>query len=298
MTNQTDFTDAWDEHRRYVLDLAFRMLGSISDAEDVVQDTFARLLRTDISEIDDVRGWLVVAVSRRCLDRLRSAQWRRETAGDPAQFAAARVDPAATDPADRVTLDDSVGLALLVVIERLSPAERTAFVLHDVFGLTFDDVAEIVGRTPAACRQLASRARRHIQADTEPGRFTIETAEQRRVTERFIAASSTGDLAGLLDVLDPDVAGQADLGGRIGLLPPIVGRENVAQGILAFFGPGSETTLLTLPAPREPAVLAIRGQQPFAVVTLSVRDGRVHHIHSVVDPEKLAPIARLLSART
>jgi len=295
---------AWREHRRYVLDIALRMLGDLGEAEDVVQEAFTRLVRVDVDELDDVRGWLVTVVSRLCLDVLRSARWQRQSAigaGSEPSFEG-QADPGharagqSLDPADRVTLDDSVRLALLAVLQRLSPAERTAFVLHDVFQLSFEDVAGIVGRSPAACRQLASRARRHVRADVAPARFTVETPEQRRVVERFMAACSTGDLDGLLAVLDPDVAGQADVGGTIGLLPPIVGDRAVAKGALRYLGPRSSTTLLSMPMGAESGVVAFRDGRLYAAVTLTVRDGRVHHIHTVVDPVQLADMATALGA--
>ena len=287
---------AWREDRRHVLDIALRMLGDIGEAEDVVQEAYTRLLRTDVDALDDVRGWLTTVVSRLCLDQLRSARRRRQQPLDverPHRPAAADdgVTPRATvDPADRITLDDSVRLALHVVLERLSPAERTAFVLHDVFQLSFDDVAEVVGRSPAACRQLASRARRHVADDTVPGRFAVETAEQRRVTETFIRASATGDLDALLSVLDPEVAGQADLGGVIGLLPPVTGRDEVAANLLRFLGPDAGVTLLSLPIGEGPCVVAVRDRHVVVLVTLTVRDGVVHHLHAVVDRAKLARV--------
>ena len=291
---------AWREHRRYVLDIAWRMLGDLGDAEDVVQEAFARLLRTDIDELDDVRAWLVTVVSRLCLDQLRSARRRRQDPlGEPDQAPSPGAPglgtgPAgAVDPADRVTLDDSVRLALQVMLERLSPAERTAFVLHDVFQLSFDDIADIVGRSPAACRQLASRARRHIRSDN-PARFAVESTEQRRVTERFIAAVATGDLDALLAVLDPAVAGQADIGGAIGLLAPVTGRDRVGRGLLVFLGPDSDTTLVSLPTPRRPSILALRDGQVVILVTLTVHDGLVEHIHALADPVKLAPVTAAL----
>jgi RNA polymerase sigma-70 factor (ECF subfamily) len=289
---------AWREHRRYVLDIALRMLGDLGEAEDAVQEAFTRLLRADLDEIDDVRGWLVTVVSRLCLDQLRSARRRRQQpldeSGRPAMAGDRLVAAEAVDPADRVTLDDSVRMALHVMLERLSPAERTAFVLHDVFQLAFDDVAEVVGRSPAACRQLASRARRHIAEEGAPARFTIETAEQRHVTERFIRACATGDLDALLAVLDPDVSGQGEVGGTIGLLPPVTGRRRVVAGVLRYLGPDSGTTLLSLPTGRHPSVVALRDDQVVAVVTLTIRDGRVHHIHALADPVKLAPVAAAL----
>lgn len=292
-----DLDGAWRDHRRYLLDIAFRMLGSISEAEDVVQEAYERLVQVDGGEIDDVRGWLIVVVSRLCLDQLRSARWQRQAsmAALPEHPGASGAEPVA-DPADRVTLDDEVRLALHVVLARLTPAERTAFVLHDVFKLSFDDVGAVVGRSPAACRQLAARARRRIHADVGPARFTVESAEQRRVTDQFIAACSTGDLQGLLAVLDPDVTGQADVGGTIGLRPPVVGRDAVARLALHFLGAESSTTLLSLPAGDEARVVALRDGVVFALMTLRVRGGRVEHIHGIADPAKLTDLTVILDA--
>jgi RNA polymerase sigma-70 factor, ECF subfamily len=282
---------AWRDHHRYLLDVAFRVLGSISEAEDVVQEAYARLMNVDLDELDDVRAWLVVVVSRLCYDQLRSARWQRQTpsAAPPENRPAAQPGPP-TDPADRVTLDDEVRMALHVLLARLTPAERTAYVLHDVFKYSFDDIADIVGRTPAASRQLAARARQRIQADGDAARFTVESSEQRRVTDAFIAACSTGDLDGLLAVLDPDVAGQADMGGTIGLRPPIVGSTAVARGALQYLGPRSSTTLLSLPTGEEPTIIALRGSRVVTAVTLTVRADRITHIHAVVDPAKLADL--------
>ncbi|MGH9008722.1 MAG: sigma-70 family RNA polymerase sigma factor, partial [Acidimicrobiia bacterium] len=182
---------AWRDHRRHVLNIAFRMLGNVGEAEDVVQEAFTRLVRADVDQIDDVGGWLVVVVSRLCLDRLRSD--RRHPTSPEASLGDRPVDDA-LDPADRVTLDDSVRIALHLVLERLTAAERTVFVLHDVFQYPFEAIAGIVGRTPAACRQLASRARRTVRAEGGHSRFVVEPAEQRAVNERFIAACAGGDL--------------------------------------------------------------------------------------------------------
>jgi RNA polymerase sigma-70 factor, ECF subfamily len=281
---------AWRDHRRHVLDIGFRMLGNLPEAEDVVQEAFARLVRADIDEIDDVGGWLVVVVSRLCLDRLRSSH-RHPTSPDASL--GDRPTDRVPDPADRVTLDDSVRIALHVVLERLSPAERTAFVLHDVFQYPFEEIAEIVGRTPAACRQLASRARRTISTDTGATRFRIEPAEHRRVTEQFIAACSTGDLDGLLSILDPDVAGEGDVGGAVGAVS-VTGSLTVARQVLRFLGPHSSTTLLSVPAGDDAGVVVLREGKVVTLVTLSVHDGRVDHIHALVDPVKLAPISATL----
>jgi RNA polymerase sigma-70 factor (ECF subfamily) len=282
---------AWREHRRHLLDIAFRMLGNLGEAEDAVQEAFTRLAAADLSTIDDVGGWLVVVVSRLCLDNLRAKQ-RHPTVADSAVVE--RAGGAGVDPADRVTLDDSVRLALHVVLERLSPAERTAFVLHDVFQYRFEAIGDIVGRSPAACRQLASRARRTIAAEAGPARFLVESADQHQVTEQFIAACATGDMQGLLAVLDPDVAGVGDLGAGVTRLAR--GRDAVAPQLLLFLGPDTETTLVSVGVGDQPAVLVLQDRRPVAVVTLGVRDGLVHDIHALVDPAKVAPIADLLGA--
>jgi len=284
--------EAWRDHRRYLLDVAFRMLGSITDAEDVVQEAFTRLWRVDPGDIDDVRAWLIVVVTRLCLDQLRSARSKRD---EPVDVLPTEPPPAPGlgDPADRVTLADSVQLALLVVLERLSPAERAVFVLHDVFQFSFDAVATIVGRTPAACRQLASRARRHIEAETEPARFEVPPAEQHRVAEQFIAACAGGDVDALMALLDPDVGGDADLGAG---LPRVTGhgREVVATRLLLFFGPQTGATLVSAPVNGEPGIIAIRDRRVVALLTLGTRQGLVHDIHAVVDRAKLDVVTSLL----
>ena len=283
---------AWRDHRRHVLDIAFRMLGSLSEAEDVVQEAFARLVRTDLDQIDDLGGWLVVVVGRLCLDQLRSARWQRQQPMDD------EAGPVGLDPADTVTLDDSVRRALGLVLERLTPAERTAFVLHDVFQMSFDEVGAIVGRSPTACRQLASRARRHIRDDVGPARFSVEPADRRRLVDRFMAACVTGDLDGLLAVLDPDVSGQADVGGPIGLGPVLRGAERVAAGLLLFLGPESSaepTDFVSLPTGE---LAVVRGGHLVGTFTLTVEGGLVTHIHGLLDPDKLGAVAEALGARS
>ena len=281
---------AWRDHRRHVLDIAFRMLGNLGEAEDVVQEAFARLVRADVDRIDDVGGWLVVVVSRLCLDRLRSD--RRHPTETEASVGDRPAD-GAVDPADRVTLDDSVRLALHLVLERLTAAERTVFVLHDVFQYPFEAIGEIVGRTPAACRQLASRARRTVRADDARSRFVVEPAEQRQITERFIAACSGGDLEALLALLDPSVSGKAEVGGRVGVRI-VTGRDAVAAGLLQFFGPASSTTLLSLPVGPRAGVVALRDGRVAAIITITVHDGRVAHIDSLADPARLEPLGAAL----
>jgi RNA polymerase sigma-70 factor, ECF subfamily len=278
-----------------VLDIAFRMVGSLGEAEDVVQEAFSRLLRADVDgdEIEDLRGWLVVVVSRLCLDRLRFHR-RHRTADGPSPDRASPHGSRVLDPGDRAALDDTVHTALHVVLERLTPAERTTFVLHDVFKFTFDEVGGIVGRTPAACRQLASRARRTFGDEAAAGRFTVESTEQRRATDRFLAACTTGDLDGLLAVLDPDVTGVVDLGGAIGLRPPVEGRDLVAATTLRYYGPDSSTILLSLPTVDEAGIVAVRDGKVFATIGLRVRGGLIDHLHGVVDSVKVTPLDRVI----
>jgi RNA polymerase sigma-70 factor (ECF subfamily) len=283
---------AWREHRRHLLDVGVRMLGDRAEAEDVVQEAYARLVRADLDAIEDVGGWLVVVVSRLCLDRLRA---RRRHPTDPDERLAdhAAGPGAAPDPADRVTLDDSVRSALDRVLERLTPAERTSFVLHDVFGYPFDVVAEMVGRTPAACRQLASRARRAVRADA-PARFAVEPADQRLMMERFIAACTAGDLDGLLAVLDPDVDGLADVGGAVGTRYA-AGSATVATLLLRFLGPATHTTLLALPGFGDESVLVGRRDgEVVLLATLTARDGRIAHFEGIADRAKLAALRATL----
>jgi RNA polymerase sigma-70 factor, ECF subfamily len=294
---------AWRDHHRHLLSLAFRVLGNTSEAEDAVGEAFARLLDRDLDEIDDVGGWLAVVVSRLCFDQLRSAHRQRRT---PTALQDDRHPAADMDPADRITLDDEVRLALHVVMAQLTPAERTAFVLHDVFGYSFDAISQIVGRTPAACRQLASRARRTVDAGGG-GRFTVEAAEEHRVAEQFIAACSTGDFEGMLALLDPDVVSDVDVGvalgevtelPRIGTVrqgPPIVGREAVARLVLRNYGPGTSTTLLSLPTTGKPTIIALWEGQVVAYVTATVHAGRITHAHVVLDPTKLTDLNTTLN---
>jgi RNA polymerase sigma-70 factor (ECF subfamily) len=279
---------AWREHRPYVVDLAFRMLGSINDAEDIVQEAFIRLLRTNAEEIEDLRGWLIVVVSRLCLDQLRSARARREqVAGSLADDWTESPDRL-PDPADRVTLDDSVRMALVVVLERLTPAERAAFVLHDVFQFSFETVGSILGRSPTASRQLASRARSHVQTEAGPRRFSVEVAEQRRIADGFIAACASGDLDALMAVLDTNVVGDVELAPGMEAANRLEGVRPVGRGILARFGPASGMTLVSQVINDEPGVLGFKDRQLYGILVFRVRDGLIHHIHAIADPRKLA----------
>jgi RNA polymerase sigma-70 factor (ECF subfamily) len=291
-TGGESFERAWHEERQYVLALATRMLGDRAAAEDVVQEAFGRLATAGADTIDDVRGWLAVVVRRLSLNRLTSAYQRRETAvdqvGEPMGTTAGATF---ADPVDRITLDDQVRLALAVLLDRLTPAERTAFLLHDVFGFPFDSVGEIVGRTPGACRQLASRARRSIRDDA--GRATTGTPstqptdgdDQSVVAERFIAACAGGDLHALLEVLDPDVAGVATFLGR-GTIIEAQGADEVAARIVVLFGPRTDSVLVPIPLDETQGLVAFRWGRVVALIELHVEGGRVHHIHSHVRPPR------------
>ena len=290
-------SQAYREHRPYLVNLAFRMLGDLGAAEDVVQDAFARLLRADAGQIDDERGWLIVVTSRLALDQIRSARSRRERAHDPGEieFTAPRTQPALADPADRITFDDSVRLALLVMMQKLSPAERVVLVLHDVFRMPFGTIAQTVGRTTASCRQLAKRARQKV-ADGRPGaRFDVESAEHRLVTDKFIAACAGGDLDGLLAVLAPDAWGDVDFGpAATEARSVITGAENVAANLLRFWGPGS--TLVSHPAGGQPALLGFHGRTLAALLVLRMRGEQVQAVHVIADPAQIGFLGRHLAA--
>jgi RNA polymerase sigma-70 factor (ECF subfamily) len=289
---------AWSAHRTYLVDMAFRMLGDIGNAQDVVQEAFSRLLRADIDSIEDPRGWLIVVTSRLCLDQIRSARARRERSEDSAVLETQGTDgsaqvPPSLDPADRITLDDSVRLALLVVLERLSPAERVVFVLHDIFQIPFDVIAETVGRTPASCRQLARRARIKVEKANSGSKLEVDDAAHRLVTERFILACSTGSLDGLLEVLAPDVSGWVDL--IDGLI--VVGAGRVARNLIRFWGESS-SALVSLPIGGQPAVLAFAGNTLIGVLVLTISGTRITEVHALADPATLEVLRlQLASAR-
>jgi RNA polymerase sigma-70 factor (ECF subfamily) len=292
MASEDPIGEAWTTHRPYLIDLAFRMLGDIGGAEDVVQEAFFRLLQTPLGGVHDARGWLIVVTSRLCLDQIKSAPWRRERPDD-ATVRSDRADASGSvDPADRVTLDDEVRLALLVVLERLTPAERVAFVLHDVFQLPFDIIAETVGRPPMACRQLASRARRKVRASSDAARASAEPAGHRVITRRFIAACATGDLDELVSLLDPGASGEVDT--RKNLV--VTGADRVARNILRYWAePG--IVLVSQPLNGRPAVLAFSERKLIGVLELTIADSRITKIHVHVGESTLRPLrAQLFGA--
>jgi RNA polymerase sigma-70 factor, ECF subfamily len=274
-------TDAWRRHRPYLVNLGYQMLGDVGDAEDVAQEAFLRLSRAEPSEIEDVRGWLTVVVSRLCLDQLRSARARHEHPEDLGPEAAALNQSRRPDPADRVTLDDEVRAALLEVLRRLSPAERVSFVLHDVFAMPFDSIAETVGRPVGTCRQLARRARAKFTV-AQPKLTEVPSAEHQRVTEEFITACANGDLQALAAVLDPTVWGVATLLGDP-TPPPQVnhGPHDVSTNVLRYLGPG--VTLVSGPV-GQPVMLAFAQRRLFAVIVLTIQRHLVTKIEATVDP--------------
>jgi RNA polymerase sigma-70 factor (ECF subfamily) len=247
-------------------------------------------------EIEDERGWLIVVTSRLCLDQIKSARSRRERARDASEIEfVAPPQSGLADPADRVTFDDGVRLALLVVLQQLSPAERVVFVLHDIFQMPFDTVAETVGRSAPACRQLASRARQKIAAGPGGARFGIASAEHRLVTEKFIAACSNGDLSGLLEVLAPNAWGDVDLGPGVTEFSGVFkGAKRVASNLLRFWGQGA--TLVSLPVAGQPAVLAFTGRELAGVLVFTMRGELIQAVHVIGDPRKLDFLSSQLTA--
>ncbi|MFI0960118.1 RNA polymerase sigma factor SigJ [Streptomyces sp. NPDC021080] len=282
--------DRFEEHRGRLRAVAYRMLGSLSEADDAVQEAWLRLGRTGSDEIKNLGGWLTTVTGRVCLDMLRSRAARRE---DPLEPSGTFVpDPVVSpldriDPEQEVLLADSVGLALLVVLETLEPAERLAFVLHDMFAVPFDDIAPVVGRNAAATRQLASRARRRVKgAAPEPERDAVR---QREVLGAFLAASRSGDFEALVAVLDPDVVLRADAGALVGgvtVSKLVRGAEAVARQALAFRRFAASSRLVQVNG--EAGVVAIVDGRPQSVMGVTVVDGRIVAMHILADPERLA----------
>jgi RNA polymerase sigma-70 factor (ECF subfamily) len=283
--DQEWLAERFEEQRRHLRAVAYRMLGSVSEADDAVQEAWLRLSRSNASEVENLGAWLTTVVARVSLNMLRSRRSRREESFGP-QMPEPIVDRAdGTDPEHEALLADSVGLALLIVLEMLSPAERLAFVLHDMFAVPFDEIAPIVERSPEATRQLASRARRRVQ-----GERTVSDADpqtQREVLDAFIAAAREGDFDGLLQILDPDVVVRADFGGKAGTTE-IRGAETVAGNALSFQRLGLEVK----PALVNGAVGAVSFHEgkPFSVGAITVRGGKIVELDFFVDPERVAQL--------
>jgi RNA polymerase sigma factor (sigma-70 family) len=277
-------TERFEEHRRRMRAVAFRMLGSVSEADDAVQEAWLRLRRSQPGEVENVGGWLTTVVARVSLNMLRSRKSRREEpigvhVPDPIVD---RVD--GTDPEHEALLADSVGLALLVVLETLNPAERLAFVLHDMFGVPFDEIAPVVDRSPDAARQLASRARRRVQGEnTAPD---VDLATQREVVDAFLAAARDGDFEALLQLLDPDIVLRADLGAAASGAPREVrGAAAVAGQALGY----SRLGLLMQPALINGAagLVTTRNGELFSVGGFTIRGRKIVAMDILADPERL-----------
>src|ERR687897_2438475 len=279
--------EQFEAHRAHLRAVAYRMLGSLSEADDAVQEAWLRLSRSDTCDVENLGGWLTTVVGRVCLNMLRSRGSRRE---EP--LAAHVPDPIVSrddvfDPEHDALLADSVGLALLVVLETLAPAERLAFVLHDIFAVPFDEIAPMIGRSPAAARQLASRARRRVQgAGAVPD---ADLTRQREVVDAFFAAARDGDFDALIAVLHPDVVLRSDGGAvRPGASFVVRGAREVAESALTFarMSPFVRPALLNGAAG---VVVAPHGR-PFSVMGFTVRDGKIVEIDGIADPERLARI--------
>jgi RNA polymerase sigma-70 factor (ECF subfamily) len=259
------------------------MLKRHDDAEDVVQEAFARLAAASPDVIEDARGWLVVVTRRLCLDRLDLAESRRTTATAEPPEAPGGIP----DPADRMMLHYEVRQALTVVIGRLSPAERTSFILHDIFGFPFDAVAGLVGRTPAACRQLARRARLSVGTGLShaelTGAWQPGSTAAASLAERFIAVCDGDDVHGLIGLLDPEAAGFPMVIG-LGAMPGVRGAEAVAERAMHFFGPSAGVSLRPFDLEGRAAVVVRRGEEVVAVVRLDDREGRICHLHTFAWP--------------
>ena len=296
----TDPFAPFDRHRRLLFTVAYQMLGSVADAEDVVQDAWLRWSAADRSDVRDDRAYLVQITTRLALDRLDSARARRESYVGPwlpeplmTRGTPVAAGPPAAEPEDAAELGERVSLALLVVLETLTPAERAVFVLREVFGMPLREVADALGRTEAAVRQMAHRAREHVHA-RQP-RFDTDRREQREVTERFLAAAVSGDVESLLAAMAPGVVLIADGGGRVkAALRPIVGADKVAR-FLAAVGPqggnipGLQVGLAEING--APAVVAWTDAGPYMALQLVLADGLVEQVLYVANPDKLAGLS-------
>ncbi|MET4926499.1 RNA polymerase sigma factor SigJ [Streptomyces sp. PSRA5] len=282
MADLTEF----ERERKRLWGIAYRITGSVADAEDAVQETWLRWQRLPDGEANDPRSYLTTVISRLCYDQLGSARARRESYVGPWL-----PEPVVTEsgPEDRVTLDESVGLAMLTVLERLTPAERTAFILHDVFAVPFKEIADVVGRTPDSVRQLASRARRRVRAEA-PSR-SVDRGEHRRAVDAFLSAVMGGDFDGLLEILDPEVVWRSDGGGKVTAARlPVIGDEKVvrfSRRLMRAFDPDTMHALVREVNGSPGLVLVDPVGERCIVFAFSVRGGLITEIDAVVNPEKL-----------
>ncbi len=284
MNEQNLLTDPFEEARPHLQAVAYRMLGSLAEAEDAVQEAWIRLSRADTSEVENLRGWLTTVVARVCLDMLRSRKARSEDALAEELPKEAAVEPSSIDPEQDAMLADSVGVALLVVLEKLTPSERVAFVLHDLFAVSFEEIASLVGRSPAATRQLASRARRRVQGGADAG---SDHAAERAIAESFLAALRAGDVERLIAVLDPDVLVRTE-GAAGGGPVEIQGARNFAEGAVRF-ARSVVSARVALIDGAVGLVLARRGRLVRAL-TLEIAGGKIRRAEAIADPARLAAL--------
>jgi RNA polymerase sigma factor (sigma-70 family) len=282
VNDQELLAERFEENRPHLHSVAYRMLGSTGEADDAVQEAWLRLSRSDSDAVDDLRAWLTTVVGRVALDMLRARKARREDPDDHLEPIVSEV--AEEDPAQEAELADSIGLAMLVVLENLSPAERVAFVLHDMFGVPFSEIGEITGRAPDAARQLASRARRRVRGSVPPS--DADVAEQRRVVEAFLAAARSGDFEALLNVLDPDVVFRFHTAkGDPRARPATVGAERVARRAAAGGPRFARYCRVAMVNGAPGLVVEIEGKR-FAVMGCTVKDGRLTAIDLVLAPQR------------
>jgi RNA polymerase sigma factor (sigma-70 family) len=285
MNEQDWLAERFEMHRGHLRGVAYRMLGSLTEADDAVQEAWIRLSRTDTGDVENLRAWLTTVVGRVCLNLLRTRRTRREAPLEVHVSDPLVSHEAGSDPEQEAILGDSLGLALLAVLDTLNPAERVAFVLHDVFGVSFGEIAPIVGRSPVAARQLASRARRRVRGAPVPD---SDLDGQWRVVDAFLAASREGDFEGLLRVLDPDVVLRSDGGdARPDLVSLIRGAEAVATGAMTFRRFAETATRALINGVPGGIAWAPDGN-PFAVVSITVAGDRIVSIDILADPDRLS----------
>jgi RNA polymerase sigma-70 factor (ECF subfamily) len=286
--DQDWLAEQFEEHRSHLRTVAYRMLGSLGETDDAVQEAWLRLSRTDSEAVENLGGWLTTVVARVCLDMLRTRRSRREDyVGSWLPEPIVSIDDSTT-PEDEALIADSVGLALLVVLETLSPSERLAFVLHDMFAVPFDEIATIIGSSPAATRQLASRARRRVRG--VPLNEDADLSQQRELVSAFLAASRAGDFDGLIAVLDPDVVFRADTGlGSRRARPPIEGSEAVALRVLEQGTPLAALARAAVVNGGAGLVVGVPGR-PIAVVSFTIAAGRIAAIDLITDRLKLTRV--------
>jgi RNA polymerase sigma-70 factor (ECF subfamily) len=285
--------------RRQLINLAYRLLGSLAEAEDAVQETYARWYAMSAQQREAIASpgaWLTTVASRVCLDLLGSARARRERyvgewipepLPEPTEWIGGRAGAAAVDPVDRVTLDESINMAFLVVLEAMTPAERVSFILHDVFRFSFPEVAEIVGRTPAACRQLASSARRRIRESHAPA---LPAARQAAVVRDFKRAWEAGDIGALIGLLDPEATATGDGGGLVNAAArPVEGGEQIARFFAGLADRATDLTILERTVNGQPGLVAQQDGVTVAVYAFHVSEDRITHIWAILNPDKIRP---------